>query len=104
MKLTVISTEPVQEIAAEAATLDVLTASLRARLTKAFGPEPVTTGEIGSLYGFPLVTDPALPPGEVHMRPTPGAPPPASPDEIAAMLAVFSPQGDGNALLGEVAR
>lgn len=70
MKLTVISYEPYQEIAAEQATLDVLTASLRARLTEAFGPEPVTTGEIGSMYGFPLVTDPEILPGFVHIRPS----------------------------------
>jgi hypothetical protein len=86
VKLTVVTTEPVQQIAAEPATLDALTASLRATLTERFN-EPITTGEIGSMWGLPLVTDPDLPPGEVHMRPTPGAPPPPTPEELAAYLA-----------------
>lgn len=94
MKLTVVTTQPVQEIAAEPATLDALTASLRATLTERLN-ETVTTGEIGSMRGFPLVNDPGLPPGEVHMRPTPGAPPPPTADELAAMLAYFAPRIGG---------
>jgi hypothetical protein len=68
VKLTIIATDPVEEIAAEPATLDQLTASLRATLTERFG-QPVTTGEIGAVRGFPLVTDQALLPGVVHLRP-----------------------------------
>lgn len=94
MNLTVVTTEPVQEIAAEPATLEALTASLRAslaaRINKSLG-----AGEIGSMWGFPLVTDPDLPPGEVHMRPTPGAPPPPTAEELAAMLAYLAPRIGG---------
>jgi hypothetical protein len=89
MNLTFVTAQPVQEIAAEQATLDVLTATLRAMITDRFGT-PTATSQIGSMYGFPLVTDPDLPPGEVHMRPTPGAPPPPTPEELAAFLAAFA--------------
>ncbi|MET7776280.1 hypothetical protein ABZU94_10620 [Streptomyces mirabilis] len=70
MKLLVVTIEPVQEIAAEQGTLDVLTASLRAKLAERL-EGPVATGQLGSVFGWPLVVDPALTPGFVHLRPHP---------------------------------
>ncbi|MER7815634.1 hypothetical protein [Streptomyces sp. NPDC096153] len=64
MKLIAVTIEPVQEIAAEPATLDLLTENLRARLeVRQF------TGGIAELSGFPLVYDPSIPPGFIHLRP-----------------------------------
>lgn len=94
MNLTVVTTDPVQEIAAEPATLEALTTSLRASLAARIDG-PLSPAPIGSMWGFPLVTDPDLPPGEVHMRPTPGAPPPPTAEELAAMLAYFAPRIGG---------
>jgi hypothetical protein len=66
--LTVVTTDPVQEIAADAATVD--------RLKQQFLGEPasrlgVQVGQIGQFFGFPVIVDADLPPGEVHMRPHP---------------------------------
>ncbi|MFL5911238.1 MAG: hypothetical protein ACJ768_11780 [Gaiellaceae bacterium] len=66
--LTVVTTDPVQEIAAEPATLDAL--------KHKFFAEPANRptdlpGQIGHFFGFPMTADPDLPPGEVHMRPYP---------------------------------
>lgn len=94
MKLTVVTTQPVQEIAAEPTTLYALIVSLRATLTERLN-QTVATGEIGSMWGLPLVNDPGVPPGEVRLRPTPGAPPPPTADELAAMLAYFAPRIGG---------
>lgn len=89
MKLYLLRTEPIQEIAAEPETLEQFKTALSPYTKPALAtPEVLGLGGAANL-GFPLIADPELPPGEVHMRPTPGAPPPASPDELAAMLAVF---------------
>lgn len=70
MKFLVVTIEPVQQVAAEPGTLDQLTASLRAELAERLG-SPVPTGQIGDVYGWPLVADPGLPPGLVYLRPHP---------------------------------
>jgi hypothetical protein len=69
-KFIVVTIEPVQQVAAEPETLDLLTASLRALLSERFG-EPAPTAQVSSLYGWPLVPDATLPPGFVYLRPTP---------------------------------
>ncbi len=72
--LVVVRFDPVQEIAAEPATLDLLRDILRPKAA-----EPRATPELldaARLTGWPLVYDEKIPPGYVHCRPTPGAPPP----------------------------
>ncbi|MEV6791287.1 hypothetical protein AB0M87_04640 [Streptomyces sp. NPDC051320] len=66
MKLILRRTEPCQEIAAEPGTLNTLMDCLRPLAKE---PEPSFGGAIGSLTGMPLVADPHLLPGVVHMRP-----------------------------------
>ncbi|MFJ1653472.1 hypothetical protein ACIOC2_19195 [Streptomyces sp. NPDC088337] len=70
MKFTVVTLEPVQQIAAEPQTLDQLTASLRGRLAERLD-RPVPTGQVGDVFGWPLVADPHLPAGFVYLRPHP---------------------------------
>jgi hypothetical protein len=64
--LTVVTTDPVEEIAAEPATLDRLK---RQFLEVPAGRIGALPGQIGDFFGFPLMVDEGLPPGEVHMRP-----------------------------------
>lgn len=75
---------PIQEIAAESATLDRLRDDLRAKNGAAPPAPPVLPA--ASLTGWPLVYDEQLPPGEVHCRPTPGAPPPPTRQQITDLL------------------
>lgn len=56
--------EPVQEIAACQATLDELTARAQPCLNG-----PVWHGEPADLSGIPLVADPRIIPGSIHLRP-----------------------------------
>lgn len=79
-ELRFIRIDPVQEIAAEPATLDLLRDILRAK-----DHEPRATPELlaaARLTGWPLVYDEEIPPGYVHCRPTPGAPPPSTTQQI----------------------
>lgn len=69
MKFFVVTIEPVQEIAAEQGTLDQLAATLRATYPERSATSPL--GQLGSLLDVPLVADPALIPGVVHLRPFP---------------------------------
>ncbi|WP_157876773.1 hypothetical protein, partial [Streptomyces graminilatus] len=67
-----VRTDPVQEVAAEPATLDLLRDILRPKAvveTRA-APELLTAARAAS---WPLVYDDKIPPGYVHCRPTPGA-------------------------------
>lgn len=79
MEILFVRTDPVQEIAAEPATLDLLRDILRPKTdeTRA-APELI---EAARLTGWPLVYDDTIRPGYVHCRPTPGAPAPLSPAE-----------------------
>jgi hypothetical protein len=74
--LLFVRTDPVQEIAAEPATLDYLRDVLRPKVV-----EPRATPELlaaARMTGWPLVYDDTIRPGYVHCRPTPGAPAPLS--------------------------
>lgn len=76
MELLFVRTDPVQEIAAEPATLDYLRDALRPK-----ADEPRAAPElldVARLTGWPLVYDDTIRPGYVHCRPTPGAPAPLS--------------------------
>ncbi|MGW5175872.1 hypothetical protein ACWERY_16110 [Streptomyces sp. NPDC004082] len=89
MKLLVIRIDPVQQIAAEPGTLDLLCDILRPKAI-----EPRATPELvgaARLTGWPLVYDETIPPGEVHCRPTPGAPPPMSAEEITEFMRALMP-------------
>jgi hypothetical protein len=64
--LTVVRTEPVQQVAANSA-------AVHRMRTEIFQQSvfPRSLGQIGSLTDLPVVVDEALPPGEVHLRPHP---------------------------------
>lgn len=72
--LIFVRTDPIQEIAAEPGTLDLLRDILRPK-----AHEPRATPELleaARATGWPLVYDDTIRPGYVHCRPTPGAPAP----------------------------
>lgn len=75
MRFIVVTVEPVQQIAAEPKTLELLTADLRARISDRL-EVPVSTGGIDGILGFPLVRDATLPAGFVYLRPFPDRPRP----------------------------
>ncbi len=80
MELLFVRTEPVQEVAAERATLDYLMDVLRPKAVETRAtPEFLSAAR---MTGWPLVYDDTIRPGYVHCRPTPGAPPPLSAAEI----------------------
>jgi hypothetical protein len=90
MEILFVRTDPVQEIAAEPGTLDYLRDVLRPKEV-----EPRADPELlaaARMTGWPLVYDDTLPPGQVHCRPTPGAPPPLSASEIADYLRALMPK------------
>lgn len=95
MKIHIVRIDPVQEVAAERATLDRFTDLLSHHAVE---PEP-TPGLLTAARTFewPLVYDDSIPPGIVLCRPTPGAEPPPSPEEIEQYLrALMSPsRSDG---------
>jgi hypothetical protein len=86
-----VRTDPVQEVAAEPATLTLLMAVLRST-TAELHPTPVLPA-VTPLAGWPLVNDVTLPAGEVHCRPTPGAPPPLTATEIEEYMRELMPTG-----------
>lgn len=81
MQIFFVRTDPVQEIAAEPITLDLLKDILRPK-----DVEPRATPEwlaAARAASWPLVYDSTLRPGIVHCRPSmPGAAPPPSPEEL----------------------
>jgi hypothetical protein len=84
--------DPVQEIAAEPATLDLLRDILRPK-----DHEPRADPEllaVAQLTGWPLVYDDAIPLGYVHCRPTPGAPAPCSVEEIEEHMRTLMTPGE----------
>ncbi|MFC5202104.1 hypothetical protein [Streptomyces kaempferi] len=89
MKFYFLRIDPVQEVAAEPATLDLLRDILRPKIH-----EPRATPEFltaAQMLGWPLVHDETIPPGEVHCRPTPGAPPPMSVEKITEYMRALMP-------------
>ncbi|MFE2311639.1 hypothetical protein ACFXC8_00310 [Streptomyces sp. NPDC059441] len=90
MEILFVRIDPVQEIAAEPATLDTLIDILRPKAV-----EPRATPEFLAMAracDWPLVYDEKIPPGYVHCRPTPGALPPLRAAEIADYLRVLMPK------------
>jgi hypothetical protein len=88
--------DPVQEIAAEPATLDELRDILRPKAV-----EPRATPELLAavrLTGWPLVYDEKIPPGYVHCRPTPGAPSPLTAAEIEEYMRALMPTNQSEEL------
>ncbi len=69
MKLYLHRTEPVQEVAAEPATLAVFKTALSPHAQ----PLPATPAltPAAQLIGWPLIEDPGVAPGLVHLRPRP---------------------------------
>lgn len=89
MDLSFECTDPIQEVAAEPATLDELVNVLRERAAK---PSPVHEYlPVTLTCGWPLVYDDTIPPGQVHCRPTPGAAPPPSAAEIEEYWRALAP-------------
>lgn len=65
MRIVLITDEPVEELAAEPDTLAVLTAEMLAAIPPA-KPRPI---HVALCDDTALVTDPAVPPGTIHLRP-----------------------------------
>lgn len=65
MQFLLVTTEPVQELAAEPDTLAALSRALHASLP----PVTARPTQLGVLDGLDLVDDPAIAPGTVHLRP-----------------------------------
>jgi hypothetical protein len=84
VQLYLVRSDPVQEVAAETATLEALKSVLRAKTATPKGGAP---GPASLVSGWPLVVDDTLPPGIVSCRPTPGAPRPPTPSELRAYTA-----------------
>ena len=90
MQLYFIRTDPVQEIAAEPATLDLLRDILRPKAVEhRAAPELLAAARS---CGWPLVYDDTIRPGYVHCRPTSGAGPTPSDAEIAEYFRALMPK------------
>ncbi|MFD5814381.1 hypothetical protein [Streptomyces sp. NPDC127038] len=90
MEILFVRVDPVQEVAVEPGTLDLLRDILRPK-----DHEPRADPEVlaaARLTGWPLVYDDKIPPGEVHCRPTPGAPPPLTAAEITKYIQALMPK------------
>jgi hypothetical protein len=90
MEIYVVRTDPVQEVAAEPSTLDLLKDILRPKAV-----EPRATPEFldaARTCGWPLVYDEALQPGMLHCRPTPGAGPPLTDADITEYMRALMPK------------
>lgn len=73
MKLLLVRVDPVREIAAHPDTLAQFVAALPKAKPQ---PGPPGTDGLALLTGLPLVSDPNVPPGHVHLRPGPPPSPP----------------------------
>ena len=92
MEIYFVRTDPVQEVAAEPATLDLLRDILRPKATETRAtPELLTAARAA---GWPLVYDETIAPGTVHCRPTPGASPPPSRADIEEYVRALAPAED----------
>jgi hypothetical protein len=80
VELLFIRTEPVQEVAAERATLDYLIDVLRPKAVETRATPDFLSA--ARMTGWPLVYDDTIRPGYVHCRPTPGTPAPLSATEV----------------------
>ncbi len=88
MEIYFVRTDPVQEVAAEPATLDLLRDILRPKeIEPRATPELLTAARAA---GWPLVYDDTIAPGTVHCRPTPGASPPPSRADIEEYVRVLT--------------
>lgn len=84
MEIYLVRTDPIQEIAAEPATLDLLRDILRPKAVEhRAAPELLAKAR---MTDWPLVYDDTLHPGVVHCRPTPGAAPPLTDAQITAYM------------------
>ncbi|MCX5522620.1 hypothetical protein OG342_07045 [Streptomyces bobili] len=98
MDLYFVRTDPVQQIAAEPATLDLLLDILRPKaVEQRAAPELLAAVRA---CDWPLVYDETLRPGIVHCRPMPGAGPPPTGQELAEWMRALAPSsqrelGDG---------
>ena len=90
MEILFVRIDPVQEIAAEPATLDTLRDILRPKAVEPRASEEFLAMARGC--SWPLVYDEKIPPGYVHCRPTPGAPPPLTDAQIADYLRALMPK------------
>lgn len=91
MELHFVRFDPVQEIAAEPATLGLLRDILSQTVEHQAAPELLAAA---ALTGWPLVYDEKIPPGYVHCRPTPGAPTPLGAAEILDYFRRLTPEPD----------
>jgi hypothetical protein len=85
MELILVRIDPVQEIAAERGTLDTLIDILQSK----DGEDPRASPELlaaARITDWPLVYDDQIPEGYVYCRPTPGAPPPPTPEQLAEWM------------------
>ncbi|MFE2967553.1 hypothetical protein ACFXKC_28545 [Streptomyces sp. NPDC059340] len=95
MELYFVRFDPVQEVAAEPATLDTLIDILRPKAVEPRASEEFLAMARGC--NWPLVYDEKIPPGYVHCRPTPGARPPLTAEQIADYLRALTPQEQSGA-------
>lgn len=65
--LTIVRTDPVEQVAAHPASVH----RLRTEVFQRGAPSGLLPGQIGRLADLPVVPDGTLPPGEVHLRPHP---------------------------------
>lgn len=91
MKIYVVGIDPVQEVAAERATLDRFTELLSHHAVELEPTPGLATA--ARTFGWPLVYDDSLPPGFVYCRPTPGAEPPVTTEEIEQYLLTLMSRG-----------
>ncbi|MEU9921901.1 hypothetical protein AB0H51_11490 [Streptomyces griseoluteus] len=81
MDLFLVRTDPIQEIAAEPGTLDLL----RNMMSQEWGQPPASPDFLAC--GWPLVHDESLPPGFIHCRPSgPNASEPPTVAEVETYL------------------
>lgn len=90
MEIYFVRTDPVQEIAAEPGTLDLLRDILRPKTVEHRATPDLLTA--ARACAWPLVYDEAIQPGLVHCRPTPGAPPPLTDVQITAYMQALMPK------------
>lgn len=91
MQILFVRTDPVQEIAADPATLDLLKDIFRPKAVEHRAtPELLAAARA---MDWPLVYDKTIRPGYVHCRPTSGAAPPLSGSEVEEYWRVLTSAG-----------